>query len=308
MDYHHISVLPQETMKYLQPDNGFFIDCTFGGGGHTRNILETNTKNEVLALDCDETAIKNGTEKLKEFKNRLSFYHINFRNIDKIPKEIINERPIKGILMDIGVSSHHFDTANRGFSYRTDAPLDMRMDKSQSLTASTIVNTWSEKELNEIIRVYGEEKHHKIIVKAIISHRKKQPWQSTKELANMIDKILRRWKKTSLPSPTKTFQALRIAVNDEINALEEGLEKCFQILSKNGRLVVISFHSLEDRVVKKYFRKLTSPTTNNDPFAPNKEETAEAELLTNKVITSTEQEINKNSRALSAKLRAIQKR
>ena len=208
--------------------------------------------------------------------------------------------------MDIGVSSHHLDESKRGFSYRMDAPLDMRMNQSEALTAMTIVNTWSKDKLNDIICNYGEEKHHKIIVEAIIRGRQEKPWQSTLDLATMLDKVLRRWHKQSLPAPTKTFQALRIAVNDELNSLQQGLEDSFELLDEGGNLIVISFHSLEDRIVKKYFRQLTTPK-DKDPFSPNRHQTSAATMLTKKPITANSKEIKNNSRSACAKLRAIKK-
>ena len=209
--------------------------------------------------------------------------------------------------MDIGVSSHHLDEPCRGFSFRSNAALDMRMNQKQKLCAYTIVNKWNKEQLNEIICKYGQEKHHKIIVEALIKERQKQPIKTTFQLASIIDRVLRRWhKKQSLPAPTKTFQALRIAVNDELNALQEGLDNAFELLDKNGRLIVISFHSLEDKLVKKKFRQL-SCVEDNDPFVPNRQRKAQAKLLTRKPVVATKEEVSNNSRCACAKLRAIEK-
>lgn len=268
----HIPVLQKEVIKYLDPSpNENFIDCTFGEGGHALSILEKNSPGgKVLGIDWEI--------RIQSKNKRLILVQDNFANL----KEIVEKykfKPVHGILMDLGYSSWHLDESGRGFSFKRKEPLDMRYDKNGGLTAEKIVNYWSKLEIQKILTEYGEEKRAGNIAEKITEARKWKPIENTKQLAEIISK--------TGSSPRQTFQAIRIAVNDELGNLEKVLPQAIEILEQGGRLAVISFHSLEDRIVKNFFK--------NSSF----------EILTKKPITPGLEEITKNSRARSAKLRAI---
>ncbi len=278
----HIPVLQKETLEYLDPrPNENFIDATAGMGGHSRLILEkTKPEGKVLGIDADVKSC----EKLKNI-DRLIPVNGNFKNL----KKIIEERDFKnisGVLFDIGFSSWQIEKSGRGFSFQTDEPLDMRLGES-ALTAEEIVNNWSEKELEKILKEYGEERFAKKIAKKIIWARQKRPIKTTFQLVKIIQggMPIRRYNKIHFA--TKTFQALRIAVNDELNNLKEALPQALEIINPGGRIAVISFHSLEDRIVKNFFK-----------------EKKELKILTKKPVTASEEEIKANPRSRSAKLRA----
>ena len=305
--FEHIPVLPQEVLEYLKPERGGrYIDCTLGGGGHSRMILEASEDVKLLGLDQDEDALKAASENLKEFGDRFSCRKMNFGEIHSLAGTEWDK--VDGILMDIGVSSHQIDTAERGFSYVNDGPLDMRMDRSQDLTAADILNETDERGLTRIFRVYGEERYAKRIAKAVVRERENEPWTRTGKFADLIQKIVGRRKAGSAPAPARCFQALRIAVNRELEVLEDALSAGFEFLVPGGRLVVICFHSLEDRIVKNFFREksLTCECPPEIPVCVCKRK-AEVKIVSRKAVQAGEKEIEFNRRSACSKLRAAEK-
>ena len=282
--FSHIPVLSQEVITGLniQP-GGNYLDLTVGGGGHSRLILETAEDVKVTCVDQDEDALKAAKENLAEFGDRVKFIHSNFANYQFL------ESTYDGILADLGVSSYHLDNPERGFSFRNTANLDMRMNQQQSLTAGDIINEWDEKELADIFFKYGEERLSRRIARRIIE---KRPFDTTTELANAIAySVPPKYRHGRIHPATRVFQALRIAVNDELKALETLIEKAPNALIPGGRIAIISFHSLEDRPVKHGLR--------NSPLL---------RILTKKPIIATEEEIKQNPRSRSAKLRIAEKK
>lgn len=298
----HKSVLLIESINGLniKPD-GTYIDCTLGYAGHSGEILKRlETEGFLFAFDQDEEAVKYSYDKLSKIGNNFKIFHTNFRNI----KECITDK-VDGILFDLGVSSPQLDDASRGFSFHKDAPLDMRMDKRQELDAYKVVNTYPLEKLIDILYIYGEEVNAKSIAKGIISNR---PINTTLELADVIkENVPISYRKKSNPC-RKTFQAIRIEVNFELSILEKSLMDAFSLLKPNGRMCVITFHSLEDRIVKNVFKKLCSDDINskNLPVVPL-EMRAKAKLITKKPIIPSGSELELNNRSRSAKLRIIEK-
>lgn len=298
----HKSVLLIESINGLniKPD-GTYIDCTLGYAGHSGEILKRlETEGFLFAFDQDEEAVNFSYDKLSKIGNNFKIFHTNFRNI----KECITDK-VDGILFDLGVSSPQLDDASRGFSFHKDAPLDMRMDKRQELDAYKVVNTYPLEKLIDILYIYGEEVNAKSIAKGIISNR---PINTTLELANVIkENVPISYRKKSNPC-RKTFQAIRIEVNSELSILESSLMDVFSLLKPNGRMCVITFHSLEDRIVKNVFKKLCSDDINskNLPVVPL-EMRAKAKLITKKPIIPSGSELELNNRSRSAKLRIIEK-
>ena len=298
----HKSVLLIESINGLniKPD-GTYIDCTLGYAGHSGEILKRlETEGFLFAFDQDEEAVNFSYDKLSKIGNNFKIFHTNFRNI----KECITDK-VDGILFDLGVSSPQLDDASRGFSFHKDAPLDMRMDKRQELDAYKVVNTYPLEKLIDILYIYGEEVNAKSIAKGILSNR---PINTTLELANVIkENVPISYRKKSNPC-RKTFQAIRIEVNSELSILEKSLMDAFSLLKPNGRMCVITFHSLEDRIVKNVFKKLCSDDINskNLPVVPL-EMRAKAKLITKKPIIPSDSELELNNRSRSAKLRIIEK-
>lgn len=298
----HKSVLLDESINGLniKPD-GTYIDCTLGYAGHSGEILKRlETEGFLFAFDQDEEAVKFSYDKLSKIGNNFKIFHTNFRNI----KECITDK-VDGILFDLGVSSPQLDDASRGFSFHKDAPLDMRMDKRQELDAYKVVNTYPLEKLIDILYIYGEEVNAKSIAKGIVSNR---PINTTLELADVIkENVPISYRKKSNPC-RKTFQAIRIEVNSELGILESSLMDAFSLLKPNGRMCVITFHSLEDRIVKNVFKKLCSDDVNskNLPVVPL-EMRAKAKLITKKPIIPSDSELELNNRSRSAKLRIIEK-
>jgi 16S rRNA (cytosine1402-N4)-methyltransferase len=284
----HKAVLLNETIEGLDlADKSLVLDCTFGGGGHSREILKKYPKIKIIALDQDQNVFKDFSDK------RISFKNINFRNLD----EALGRQKVDGIIFDLGLSSDQLENSGRGFSFMKKEPLYMTMKKNPSpedLTAEDIVNDWSEESLADIIYGYGEERFSRRIAKGIVEARKKQKITTTEDLLKIIgESVPVGYRKGRLHFATKTFQALRIAVNDELGALKEGLEKGFDVLNKRGRMSVISFHSLEDRIVKRFYKE--------------KMKEGKAILINKKPITATKEEIKNNMRSRSAKLRILEK-
>lgn len=308
MEFSHISVLLYETVDSLniKPD-GVYVDCTLGGAGHTSLILERLGENgRVIGIDRDDDALRNAEEKIKD--KRLITVKNNFENI-KDAVETAGYDRVDGILMDLGVSSHQLDVAERGFSYIKDAPLDMRMDRSASLTAYEVVNTYSENELIRILRDYGEERFASRIAKKICEVRNEKPIQNTLELAELVTSAIPQKFRYDNGNPAKrSFQAIRIEVNGELDCIPKAIEEGAELLNVGGRMSIISFHSLEDRLVKNGFQKLERPCTCPSDFpicVCGKKQIAK--IITKKPILPSEEEINNNSRSHSAKLRVCEK-
>ncbi len=306
----HQSVLLGETLELLKPQsNETFVDATLGLGGHTQAILETTENSKVIGVDQDLDAIGFAKQRLEKFGERFEVYHANFSEIKEVLREAKIEK-VDGILADLGVSSLQFDSAERGFSFRFDAPLDMRMNAdSDDETAAELLENLSEEEIADLIYKYGEERSSRKIARRIIWKRKiGEPIKTTKELAETVEKAVGRNKKDKIHPATKTFQALRIAVNGELEILEEFIRDSIDILKKDGRLAIITFHSLEDRIVKQTLQKLAGKCY-CPPRLPQCVCGAKkiVEILTRKPIAPSEKEIAENPRARSAKLRVCLK-
>lgn len=299
----HVPVLAEETLRLLDPqDGGLYLDCTFGGGGHTRLILEAANAT-VVALDQDPDAVERAAALEAEFGERFRFRRMNFANLEEL-----EEGPFDGILFDFGVSSFQLDQLDRGFSFRGEAPLDMRMNPEIGKPASEWLATASRHELIQAIRVYGEEKNWRRVVDAIIEARALSPLHTTKVLADLILSCTpARLRFASRIHPaTKSFQGIRIAVNQELDVIERGLPAAFERLKPNGRLCVISFHSLEDRIAKNLFRCWAGRPAPGD-HRPQDMREIKAVLLTRRPAMASDTEIAANSRSRSAKLRALRK-
>ena len=283
--YNHISVLLNESIQQLNiKKNGVYVDCTLGGGGHSSEILKRIPNGHLYAFDQDSFAINTADEKLKKIASNYTLINENFVNI-KVALEEENVYGVDGILYDLGVSSFQLDIPERGFSYRFDGPLDMRMDQTAELDAYTVVNTYDEKSLVRILFEYGEEKFARLIARKIVSEREKKPIETTLELVEIIKKALPASALRNSSHPAKqTFQAIRIEVNHELDILKKALEDGLSLLNKNGRMVVITFHSLEDRIVKKLFKEKTTLQLPKDlPYIPEGYE-IEFKLINSKVI------------------------
>ena len=298
----HKSVLLNESIEGLNimPD-GIYIDATLGYGGHSGEILgKIETEGFLFAFDQDMDAIAYSTEKLSKISDNFKIFHTNFKNM----KDYIDVK-VNGVLFDLGVSSPQLDDASRGFSFHKDAKLDMRMDKDAKLTAYDVVNNYSLEKLIDILFVFGEEKNAKSIAKGIVKNR---PIKRTLELAEVIkNSVPESYRRKGNPC-RKTFQAIRIEVNNELGILEESIKNAFDLLKPGGRIAVITFHSLEDRIIKNVFNELTSenPLAKRLPIVP-KEMQAKAKLITKKPIVPTKEELEENNRSRSAKLRIIEK-
>lgn len=310
MDFKHISVLLDETIDGLdiKPD-GIYVDGTLGGGGHSYEILrKLSPKGRLIGIDQDGEALKAAGERLKKFENQITLVRSNYCEIDKVLKEL-NVEKVDGILLDIGVSSYQLDNLERGFSYKSDAPLDMRMDTRQELTAADVVNTYSENELFKIIKDYGEDKFAKNIAKHIVLARKEKPLETTKELSEVIKRAIPMKVQAKGGHPAKkTFQAIRIEVNQELTVLKESIDKMIDLLKPNGRICIITFHSLEDRIVKTKFRENENPCTcpPNFPVCVCGKK-SKGKVITRKPIIPSEDEIEENKRAKSSKLRIFER-
>ena len=308
----HIPVLQKEALQYLDPKpNENFIDCTLGEAGHTLAILEKNApKGKVLGIDQDTENIKKLEARFKnhEAGKRIILTCDNFANL----KEIVSREKISsvsGILFDLGMSSWHLDESGRGFSFKRNEPLDMRYSMQNPLTAEKIINYWSEAEIEKTLEEFGEERFSRQIAKSIIETRKIKFIKSTFQLVEIIkNTVPHRYLKGKIHFATRAFQALRIAVNDELNNLEKGLLQSLEILKVDGKLTVISFHSLEDRIVKNFFRNLASQGVARPLDGRQaKEGLSKIKILTKKPITPSREEVKNNPRSRSAKLRAAQK-
>jgi 16S rRNA (cytosine1402-N4)-methyltransferase len=291
----HVPVLKNEVIKYLSPkENENFIDCTVGQGGHSFAILEKNgPQGKVLGIDKEEDLIKELSQKIKSLnlEKRFLLYCGDYKDLKEIVKKL-NFCPVNGILFDFGISSWHLEYSKRGFSFKKDEPLLMNYGKKSSLTARDIINFFSEKEIERILREYGQENFSKRIAKEIVLNRKREKILTTFQLIEIIKKSVPNWYlHQKRHFATKTFQALRIAVNDELNKIAMVLPVAFEILEPKGRIVTISFHSLEDKIVKDFFKKIAKEK--------------KAIILTKKPIVPSFEEIKTNPKSRSAKLRAV---
>lgn len=309
MDFKHISVLLNECIEGLKIKNdGIYVDCTLGGAGHSSVILQHLGENgRLIGIDQDKDALKAAGERLKDFNN-ATLVHSNFENLKNVLDNLEIDG-VDGILIDLGVSSYQLDNAERGFSYMQDAPLDMRMNREEEFSAYEVINTYTAEQLFRIIKEYGEEKFAKRIADFIVKAREEKSIETTFELVEIIKSAIPAKARREGPHPAKrTFQAIRIEVNRELaiisNTIKDGVEK----LNKGGRMAIITFHSLEDRIVKKTYKDLTNPCTcpsslpvcvcNNKPIV---------KIITRKPIEASEEELEYNPRSRSAKLRVIEK-
>ncbi|UOR12929.1 16S rRNA (cytosine(1402)-N(4))-methyltransferase RsmH [Halobacillus amylolyticus] len=308
--FEHYSVLKEETIKglHIQP-NGVYVDCTLGGGGHAEEIASRlNEEGQLIAFDQDEHALEAARTRLDSYKDRITFVHANFRQLEEKLAELGLEQ-VDGILYDLGVSSPQLDVAERGFSYHNDAPLDMRMNQSDELSAWHVINEWPYESLVRIFFKYGEEKFSKQIARKIEAAREVKEIHTTNELVELI--------KEGIPAPARrkgghpakrVFQAIRIAVNDELGAFQDTLHQAARMVSVDGRIAVITFHSLEDRLCKQAFKKWSSnpPLPKNIPVIPE-DKLPPFKLITRKPIVAENNELEDNRRSRSAKLRVVEK-
>ena len=309
MEFQHIPVLYEEVLHGLAlKEGGTYVDGTVGGGGHASGILSAIGANgRLLAIDQDTGALAAAKERLAPYDGQVTFFHANFVEMPSIIDAYAPEG-VDGILIDIGVSSPQIDNAQRGFSYMHDAPLDMRMNKDSSLSAYDVVNNYSAKDLVRIFREYGEEKHAYKIAKCIDEARSVKNIETTFELVDIIDKCYPYKEKRNGHPAKKVFQAIRIEVNNELEELVVGLKSSLDLLDVGGRVVVITFHSLEDRIVKNLFKKMSdiSPVVKGMPNVPL-EMLPDFKLVTNKPIIPSDYEMSSNPRSKSAKLRVIER-
>ena len=309
MEFKHKPVLLEETINGLDiKPNGIYVDGTLGGAGHSKEILkQLSSKGLLVGIDRDEEALKAAKENLKEFQN-VKYIHGNHDEITEI-LESLEIKEVDGILLDLGVSSYQLDERNRGFSYLGNNELDMRMDKTQPLTAKKVVNTYSEEELANIIYEYGEERFSRQIARKICEYRKNKEIETTEELVNIIEKSMPAFAKKDGHPAKRTFQAIRIEVNDEIKPLYNTVRNCIKLLKPGGRLCIITFHSLEDRAVKNAYidaqGKCTCPK--DLPYCVCGA-ISEGKIINKKPIIATEKEQEENSRSKSAKLRIFEKK
>ncbi|TXC92058.1 16S rRNA (cytosine(1402)-N(4))-methyltransferase RsmH [Metabacillus litoralis] len=308
--FKHTTVLLEETVDGLNvKEDGTYVDCTLGGAGHSSYLLsKLSQKGHLYAFDQDDVALANAKEKLAGYEGQVTFIKSNFRYLAEELKALGVEK-VDGIIFDLGVSSPQLDTPERGFSYHHDAPLDMRMDQQSDVSAFEVVNNWPYEALVKIFFKYGEEKFSKQIARKIEAQRENNPIKTTGELVEII--------KDAIPAPARRkgghpakriFQAIRIAVNDELKVFEEAIEQSIELLKPEGRVSVITFHSLEDRICKSAFKEAATPPElpRNMPVIPEGYE-PKAKLVTRKPILPSEEELEENNRARSAKLRIIEK-
>ena len=304
----HISVLKNEAIQSLNlKDDSVIVDATLGYGGHSSSILKRIKNGYLYAFDQDSDAIEYSTKFLKDFGNNFTIIKSNFCNMMEKLDEI-GVKKVDGVLFDLGVSSPQLDTPERGFSYHSDARLDMRMDKDSVLDAYTVVNTYSENDLCLIFKKYGESKYAKSIARNIVKEREKKEIETTFDLAEIIKNSVPESVRRKKHPAREIFQAIRIEVNHELDVLETGLKKACELLNVGGRVVVITFHSLEDRIVKNYFRELTK-VDDRVKGLPNipEEYLPDFRLIYNKAIKPSDQEVLMNKRSRSSKLRVIER-
>jgi 16S rRNA (cytosine1402-N4)-methyltransferase len=304
----HIPVLKEEVIEFLNLKEGDrVVDATLGLGGHAKEILKRIGKSgHLYAFEQDERNLVVAKENLKEFREQVTYFHYNFASLKTCLSDA-NASSINAVFFDLGLSSPHVDDASRGFSFKSEGPLDMRFDQRQSLTAREIVNKWSEEKLVEIFSKYGEERMSKTVARDIVSRRKSKPFETTTELAHFIGLIKKRLHEKHDPA-TQVFQALRIAVNRELHVLVDALTQAVDVVGAGGRIVVISYHSMEDRIVKNVFRDLSKDLEDpNEPFIHKVIRGKQLEILTKKPISPSAKEVSENMRARSAKMRVAER-
>lgn len=310
MEFKHRSVLLEETIEGLQiRKDGIYVDGTLGGGGHTLEICKRlGEKGSIVGIDQDQAAVRAASIRLKDFGEKVTIVWSNYCDMKSVLQQLQIDK-VDGIILDLGVSSYQLDTAERGFSYREDAPLDMRMDTRQEKTARDIVNGYSETELFRVIRDYGEEKFARNIAKNIVERREKAPICTTGELTDIVrSSIPMKFQKKGGHPAKRTFQAIRIELNKELEVLRESLDDMIELLNPGGRLCIITFHSLEDRIVKNAFRKNEDPCICPPDFPVCVcGRTSRGKVITRKPILPSSEEMEENSRSKSAKLRIFQK-
>ncbi|MFM1515017.1 16S rRNA (cytosine(1402)-N(4))-methyltransferase RsmH [Helcococcus ovis] len=309
MKFNHEPVLLKETIEALNiKENGIYVDCTVGGAGHSIEILKRmGSEGRLVAIDQDEEALLAASNRLQGYKNQVYFIKCNYAYLGKILDELSIDK-VDGVLMDIGVSSHQLDEKERGFSYHQDAELDMRMDKDQELTARYIVNNYDKDDLEKIFWQYGEEKWGMRIAEFIIEARKDREIVTTFDLVEIIKAAVPKKARVDKHPAKKIFQALRIEVNKELDVLETGIQSAVERLKQGGRLAIITFHSLEDRIVKNNFKELSRGCTCPSEFPVcvcNRKEIIK--VINKRPITATEEELKNNNRSRSAKLRVCEK-
>ena len=311
MDFKHVSVLLKETIDGLNinPD-GIYVDGTLGGGGHAYEVCKhLSSKGRLIGIDQDSEALEAARERLSEFEDKVTMVRSNYCEIDTILKDLDIDK-VDGIVLDLGVSSYQLDNLERGFSYKADAPLDMRMDTRQMITASDVVNNYSENELYRIIRDYGEDRFAKNIAKHIVMARKKKPLTTTGELSEIVkESIPMKFQAKGGHPAKKTFQAIRIEVNNELKVLKDSIDTMIEHLNLGGRICIITFHSLEDRIVKTKFRENENPCTCPPDFPVCVcGKVSKGKVITRKPIIPSEEEIVNNKRVKSSKLRIFERR
>lgn len=310
MEFSHFSVMLKECIEFLsiKPD-GIYVDCTAGGGGHSEEILKRLTVGKLISIDQDDDALATCRERFAKYGERSVLVKSNFSNLSTVLDDLGISR-IDGVLMDLGVSSYQLDTAERGFSYNSEAPLDMRMDKQKPFSAFDVVNTYSESELKKIIFDYGEEKFASSVARKIVSQRQSRPIETTTELAAIIKSAIpvAAAKKESQHPAKRTFQAIRIEVNKELDVINPAIETAVSRLNEGGRIVIMTFHSLEDRLVKNkflsYVKACTCPSDFPVCVCGNR---SQLKIVSKKPITASSEELNINSRSKCAKLRVAEK-
>ena len=316
MEFKHRSVLLDEVIEGLRirPD-GIYLDGTLGGGGHSYEIASRLTEGgRLIGIDQDEDALAAARQRLSPYLDRVTFVHDNYENMQHAVQEFFGDRNvsgrINGILLDLGVSSYQLDNPERGFSYRSDAPLDMRMDRSAGLSAKDIVNSYSDRELTRILRDYGEERMAARIAANIVRAREEAPLETTGQLVQIIERSIPMKMRERGGNPCKrTFQAIRIACNRELEVLEDTLDCMIDLLAPQGRLCIITFHSLEDRIVKNAFRRNENPCTCPPEFPVcTCGQVSKGKVITRKPILPGKEELQENRRSASAKLRIFEKR
>jgi 16S rRNA (cytosine1402-N4)-methyltransferase len=310
MEFKHVSIMLKECMEGLKINpNGIYVDGTLGGGGHTFKLLQYMDRGKVIGIDQDTDALEAAGKRLSIFEDKFVPVHSNYSEIIKVLKDL-DIKAIDGFLLDLGVSSFQLDEAERGFSYMNDGKLDMRMNQNDDFSAYDVVNTYTERELTEIIRDYGEENWANRIAKFIVEARSEKPIETTFELVDIIKKAIPASARKDGPHPAKrTFQAIRIEVNNELGIIEKTIEDAISVMNKGGRVAIITFHSLEDRIVKNTFKKLATGCTCPPEFpvcvCGGK---PQVKIITKKPILPSELEIEENPRARSAKLRIAEKK
>ena len=306
LDFSHLPVLPREIVDFFTfpPEKALrMVDGTLGNGGHSRLLLEANPRMKLLGIDRDSAALSRAGKQLEFADDRVALRRGNYSEMKQLAADVGWEQ-VDGILLDIGVSSPQLDDQSRGFSWRFDGPLDMRMDSDSEVTASRIVNRSSEEELTRIFRDYGEVREARKLARRIVEAREEKLFATTGELAEFVEKVLGRSRPGKLPVPTLVFQAIRIAVNDELGELEKGLKAAVELLAPGGRLAVISFHSLEDRIVKNFFREKTRGCICPPEFPVCVcNHVPELAIVSKKAITAQKDELDANRRSAPAKLR-----